>query len=222
MSPPPGYEPPLPSSGGAPPPPPGKAQQLVARSGFVLYEGGNSVFDESVLVYMAKPSKKMWPDADITDHVGKPLGAVRMQTRRSFQSAGPTTVFDHGGTRILHILRKTSFFNYSYEVTGVSEGAYGGATIGGKELLIEANNERYGSVRGPSFRGLGSSRLEILDQDRNQVGAIRSFRASTSPFVSLNHYVMSVDPSVRGEFRRLLVAAPVIAEFVKRTQQNQA
>lgn len=212
--------PPSPSSSGAPPPP-GKAQQLVARSGFVLYEGGNSVFDESVLVYMAK-TKKQWPDADITDHVGRPLGAVRIQVRRSLQPVGPTAIFDPGGARILHVTRRTSFFNHSYDVTGVSQATYGGATIGGKELLIEANSERYGSIRGSSFRGLSGSRLEILDQDRNQVGAIRSFSANNSPFVSLDHYVMSIDPSVRGEFRRLLVVAPLIAAFVKRTQQNQA
>ena len=193
---------------------------MVARSGFVLYEGGRSVFDESVLVYLAGP-KSVWPDATITDHVGRMLGAVRMQVRRSFQAPGPTGIFDTGGARVLHISRRTSFFSYSFDVSGVAHASYSGATIGGRELVMEANNERFGSVRGPSYRGLAGTHLEILDQDRNQVGAIRSFTTSTSIFRSTDDYVMSIDPSVHGEFRRLLVAAPVIAAFMKRIQQNQ-
>ena len=179
------------------------------------------MFDESVLVYLAAP-KKQWPDAKVTDHVGRMLGAVRIQVRRSFQSAGPTAILDPGGARVLHIARRTSFFNFTFDVSGVANATYGGATMGGRELVIEANNERFGSVRGPSYRGLSGNHLEILDPDRNQVGAIRSFSTGTSLFTTSDDYVMSIDPSVRGEFRRLLVAAPVIAAFMKRTQQNQA
>lgn len=191
----------------------------MARSGFVLYEGGRSVFDESVLVYLAK-HKTRWPDCDITDHVGRQLGAVRLQHRARWAGRGPASVFDAGGSRLLHVMPRPSLFSFLFDVSGVAEGRYRSTSFTAKEMVIEANNERFGSIRGPSFQGMTATKMEILDQREQPVGAIRSMSAGSS-FSSWDHYVMSIDPQVSGEFRRLLVVAPLIAAFVKRTQRNQ-
>ncbi len=211
--------PPEPAHRGPNPPPPNKAQQLVARSGFVLYEGGRSVFDESVLVYLAK-HKTRWPDCDITDHVGRRLGAVRQKHRRRWVSNSQTSVFDAGGSQLLHVTPRPGLFSFLFDVSGVANGRYRSTSITARELVIEANNERFGSIRGPSFQGMGAGKIEILDQREEPVGAIRSMSAGSS-FSSWDHYVMSIDPQVGGDFRRLLVAAPLIASLVKRTQRNQ-
>ncbi len=212
--------PPISAHRGPGPPPPNLAQQLVARSGFVLYEGGRSVFDESVLVYQAK-HKSSWPNCDITDHVGRTLGLIRRQGRGGFAKQGPAAVFDPGGAELLRVAQGTKRFNFVFDVTGVASARYETSTIGGREMVIEANNERFGSIRGPAYRGMTASTMEILDQNRNPVGGIRSISAGSS-FSSWDHYVMSIKPHVGGELRRLLIAAPLVIAFAKRAQQSRS
>ncbi|MGI9598624.1 MAG: hypothetical protein ACR2QK_20835, partial [Acidimicrobiales bacterium] len=70
----------------------------MAKSGFVVYEGGRSIFDESVLVYLSRP-KNQWPDFDIVDHLGRALGASRRQVPRTsplggFVTRSRSAVFD--------------------------------------------------------------------------------------------------------------------------------
>ena len=201
------------------PPPPGPAQRLVAKAGFGLYEGGNSIFDEPILVYLATPAKR-WAEFAITDHVDRRLGATRkLGTPGPFAINVPTEIVDTLGSSLVSIHATSKLFRYTYEVSGVANGIYTMPSIGSRELTLEANNEPFGYIRGSGFRGLGGKTLTLFDHDRREVGEVRVFVERRNPFRRTISHVVSFDPALGGELRRLLIAAPVVIEGVRRSQE---
>lgn len=202
-----------------PPPPPGPAQRLAARAGVVLYEGGNSLFDEPVLVYLPRPGNR-WSGLTIYDHVDRLLGFTK-----KLGSPGPFTVnvaagiTDARGTSVLEVRPRPKLFRFNYDVSGVANGRYTMSSVGSQELILEANNEPFGYVRGQGLRGLSGRILTVLDRDRHEVGQLRVFPDHRNLFRLSISYVLSLDPGLDGELRRLLVAAPVVVEGVRRSQQ---
>ena len=76
---------------------------MVARSGFVVYEGGNSIFDESVLVFLARPRGAL-PGFDIFDHVGRPLGQASSSQRNPlFELDAETVYYDTDMNELLRV-----------------------------------------------------------------------------------------------------------------------
>lgn len=205
---------------GNPPPPPGKAERLVAQSGFVVYEGGSSLFDESVLVYVAR-TRDLWPEFDIYDHVGRPLGYSR-----NVPDSGPVLLerwsqdrsayYDHGHNELLRVANSgNSVFNVTGGATCrvVSEWKNMG------NMIISANNEPYGAVVGPRYRGLTDSTLRILDARQAQVGAIKVLEEGRWPN-SIRHYVVSVEAGLRGELRSIAIAVPTMVAVIKEQQNS--
>ncbi len=200
------------------PPPPGRAEKLVAQSGFVVYEGGNSVFDESLLVYIARPHKQ-WPDFDVCDHVGRPLAYSRSERRSSmFKRRNPVVYYDQRMNQILHIRSTMGGFSMAFEVSGVANCRVSGGPTRMGRLVIEANNEQYGTIIGSRMRGMLASSIEIVDDRENRIAAIRSF-GDGGLFSKVWHYVMSIEPGLRGELRRTLVGVPSIIATVRSQQQ---
>ncbi|MGI9597624.1 MAG: hypothetical protein ACR2QK_15785, partial [Acidimicrobiales bacterium] len=158
-------------------------------------------------------------------HVGRALGASRRQVPRTFSPLGGfvtksrSAVFDPAGARLLDVRPGGQLFKLSYAVTGVATGHYITPSIGPTKLSIGADNEPYGSIVGRGFKWIHDPTLTILDHDDQPVGAIRSFprRNNWSPTVD---YVLSVKPTLRGELRRLLIAAPTVVAMVRRAQQQ--
>lgn len=212
--------PPRPATVGQEPPPPGRAQRLVARAGFVVYEAGRSIFDEPVLVYLARTSTH-WPDFDVVDHVGRVLGHARLQVRRSARlTAGPITLFDPGGHRLLSVRPESKLFRFAYRISGVASADYVMRSLGSSELVIEAGNERLGSVLGRGFRGLSGSHLSLLDHDRRQVGEIRTFVEHRRLLAPVDSFVVRYEPALRGDLRRLSLAAPMVIALIRRARRS--
>ncbi|MGH1492742.1 MAG: hypothetical protein ACRBK7_25670 [Acidimicrobiales bacterium] len=233
-----------PGGGEISPPPPGLAERLVAQSGFVVYEGGNSLFNETVLVYLAKPRKER-PDFDIFDHVGRPVGISRLQNRRfNVGSHGTTVMYDAGMNETLRVKPTFTPLSMTFAVSGVASGRvigggnrFGDLVIGPDVQTAKPGPYRvaptkatvhgpvpnvmqhYGSIAGPKLRGLTASSLMILDQQKNQVGQIRVFSEGRW-FSRVRHYVMSIEPTVKGELRRLLITVPTIITTVAWQQQT--
>ena len=195
---------------GSEPPPPNRSQQLVSRSGFVVYEGGRTIFDESVLVFLSKPGHNR-VEFDVTDHVGRRLGATRLVRPANVLALnpGPVNIFDPGGSQLLRVTNRSAIFSATYGVSGTANGEYRSTNLGSWNLSIEANNEPFGSLVGKVFDPQ-RAHISILDHDRQPVGKMRNF-GDGGVFGSRRDYVLSVDPAVRGEFRRLLIAAPVVS-----------
>ncbi len=211
--------PPGPTTGG-PIPPPGRAQHLVASSGFVVYEAGRSIFDESVLVYLAR-SRWDLGDFDVVDHVGRPLGASRSEEARQFLTPSRATVLiDPGGSELLRVVAERGWMKFVFAVGGVANARFETASAGLSELRITSNAERFGCVVGQGVRGLAASELAILDHHRLEVGRIRVHRRrSWSP---ARDYVVSMKPGQRDELRRLLPAVPLVLARLRETRRKRA
>jgi hypothetical protein len=214
------FEPPTPAASDQGPPAPGFAQQLVARSGFVVYEGGRTVFDESVLVYRAR-TRKHWPDFDISDHVGRALAVVRVQGPRSLLGQRrPSEILDLGGSRLLRVRPINKMFSQTFEISGVAN-AHFVAKGSGRTATIEANGERFGAVAGSSFRGMANSQLSIVDHADRQVGVIKSYRRG-GLMRRVDDYVVSIEPTLRGPLRRSILAIPTVVAMIRRAQEQAA
>jgi len=206
------------------PPPPGPAQRLVAKAGFTLYEAGNSIFDEPILVYLATSARRR-DDFTVTDHIDRPLGATRaLGNPGPFAKVVPTEIVDPRGSSVLSIRQSShrgwsKWFRLIYEISGVANGMYTMSSVGSRELTLEANSEPFGYIHGAGFRGLAGKHLTLLDHDRRAVGDVRVFVEQRNPFHRTVSHVISFDPALGGELRRLLVAAPVVIEAVRRAHE---
>jgi hypothetical protein len=203
-----------------PPPPPGPAQRLAARAGVVVYEGGNSLFDEPVLVYLPRAGTR-WSGLTIHDHVDRVLGYTeKIGNPGAFTVNVAMRVADARGTGVLEVRAQPKIFRFIYEVSGVANGRYTMGTVGSQELSLEANNERFGYIKGQGFRGLAGKVLTIFDHDQQKVGELRAFVDHKNLFRQSVSYVLSVDPGLGGELRRMLVGAPIVVEGIRRSQQG--
>lgn len=213
------YDAPFPRPDGVPPPP-GPAQRLVAKAGFSVYEGGSSIFSEPVLVYLSKRVRR-WPDFEVFDYIDRPLAITRKAGNPGpLALNGTTALHDMGGAPLVTIAPESKLFRHNYLVSGVANGLYTMSTIGSRELTIEANNEPFGYISGQGFKGLGGRNLTVFDHNRQEVAAIRVFVESRSLIHRTISHVISIDPNLSGELRRLLVAAPVVIEGVRRSQEG--
>lgn len=211
-------EPPLPSDWGGQPPPPGLAQKLVAKAGAVVYESGNSMFDESVLVYVAQLSGlNRSADFEIVDHLGRGLGWTRRVPGKGRWTANRSVgVYDGGGTKVLHANGRRSF-GFSVELSGVAA-----ATVkleGRSRLTLTSGRESYGALSGGGWLGYASSHLVLIDHRDTEVGSVRRIRFGRLG-AHRTHYVVSFKPGLRGELRRLAVAAPVIIKLWEAHNSN--
>ena len=202
-----------PSTPGDDPPPPGAAQGLVARAGFVVYEGGRSVFDESVLVYIAH-HQRSWPNAEVVDHVGRPLGAVRRrQTHGLLRTTPLFRVTDPAGGKLFDIVAKNRLLSRRYVVTGVAA-----VTFRFPEQTITAGEEPVGSIDGKLI-GASDQRFTVLDNGNKAVAVIQRYSRGNR-WVRDYDYVTSIDPVLRGELRRAIIAAPVALEQARHAEQS--
>ncbi|MGB5758878.1 MAG: hypothetical protein WBM50_18340 [Acidimicrobiales bacterium] len=211
--------PPGPTTDG-PIPPPGRAQRLVAGSGFVVYERGRSIFDESVLVYLARSGRDIG-HFDVVDHVGRPLGASRPEERLQFFTPRRSTVLiDPGGSELLRVVAERGWMKYVFAVSGVANARFETASAGLSELRITSNGERFGGVIGRGIRGLAATDLAILDHNGIEVGRIRVHRRQIwSP---ARDYVVSTKPGRRDELRRLIPAVPVVLATLREFRRKRA
>ncbi len=202
-----------PSTSGDDPPPPGAAQGLVARAGFVVYEGGRSVFDESVLVYIAH-HQRSWPNAEVVDHVGRPLGAVRRRQNHGLLRTTPLfRITDPAGGKLFDVVAKNRLLSRRYVVTGVAA----------VDVLVPGTNHH---------RGRGTRRLDRWQAHRRPRPAVH--RARQRQQGRGGHTALpqgqQVGPRLRlrdvdrsrsaGEFRRASVAAPVALEQARHAEQS--
>lgn len=217
---PPPQPPPVPPE--AEPPDPSRAQDLVARSGFTVYEPGRTVFDQPVLVYLPRRGKR-WSDFDIVDHVGRPLAReVKTKDPRLLSVGVPSRIVDTYNNPILEIRPKSGrFLSTDFEVLGAANGMFSQRVTLASRLTIEANAEPFGAIIGGRLSGF-SGNMEIEDHDKNIVGEIRQYRLTRNPFSMDKALVMGIDPLLRGELRRLLVAAPPILFAIRRQQQGSS
>ncbi len=208
------FEPPTPSPapGGPMPPPPNLAQQLVSQAGFAVYEGGHSMFDEPVLVFLARP-KRSWPDFDVTDHVGRGLGFAQVSVRRGMVLTRRSDVMDTSGTSVLGIKPKVGF-SLSFTVSGVANASLRARSPG---LVIETGGMRIGAVGGSRFLGLGGDRLTLLDDQERPVGTFRSFKRG-GLFDRVDDFVVSLDRKCPDYLRDLVPALPTIIVMIRRDQ----
>lgn len=214
------FEPPAPGANVPIPPPPNFAQGLVARSGAVVYEGGRSVFDESVMVYRAR-QKKQWPGFDVVDHVGRPLAVILAQGQSTmFTVMRRVIVMDLGGSPLLTVQPANKLFSNLFDVSGVASATFT-KKGSGRKMSIMSNNERFGVIAGSAISGLLSDRLTILDDREQEVAVVRSFRRGRR-MSQVHDFVVSVDPALRGPLRRLLIAAPPILAVVRRLHEQSA
>jgi hypothetical protein len=209
--PPPGFLPPASA-------PPGKVEALVAKSGFTVYEPGRNLFDEPLMVYLARP-RSQWPNFDIYNHTGRILGASRSKRRNSLtQIRAATNYYDRRMNQILRVQPHPGAFKLTFEVTGVANAEVVSTMSRFGDLIIQANNEPYGMLDSPPLLGMSATYIKILDLHKNQVGAIRTFRTDAL-FRRTDNYVVSIDPQVRGELRRVLITVPTMIAVIRGMRQ---
>jgi hypothetical protein len=196
---------------------------LVAKSGFTVYEPGASVFDESVLVFLATMHDD-WPDYQVLDHVGRPLAYSKFLGRDEkpwSRHRSPTVFSDPLNNEIFQLLAKSGFGDLSFEVSGVSSGQLVRTNKRDAHLTLMANKEPYGAVAGGMLTGLSASELRIFDDAKREVGAIRRFREGTRGR-KVDNYVVSIQPGLRGELRRMLVVVPTVITTALKLDQRSS
>jgi hypothetical protein len=198
-------------------PPPGRAQGLVARSGAVVYEEGRSLFDEPVLVYLGSSTGGSGVRFAVQDHVGQARGWCRAEPRRGLAVNLATEVFDVGPAPVLRVRPRPFRPRRSYRIEGVAT-ALVNSSLGGRELSLEADGERLGLLRGSGLRGVNAAEIQILDHADRRVGRIWTGRERVGLLSRAQSYVLDVEPGLRGELRRLLAAAPVVIESIRRAR----
>ena len=188
----------------------------------MVYEGGSSLFDEPVLVYLPRAGTR-WSGLTIHNHVDRVLGFTqKIGNPGAFTVNVAMRVADAGGNQVMEVCARPKIFRFIYEVSGVANGRYTMTTVGTQELSLEANNEQFGFIKGQGLRGLGGKFLTVFDHDRQEVGELRAFVDHKNLFRQSVSYVLSVDPGLGGELRRMLVAAPIVVEGIRRSQQGGA
>ncbi|MEM7272894.1 MAG: hypothetical protein AAF547_07435 [Actinomycetota bacterium] len=204
------------------PPAPNRAQALVAKAGYTVYEAGRTLFDQPVLVYLPRKARR-WPDYDIVDHVGRPLGAeLKVGTPSPFEVTAPSRIVDSFGSPVLEIRPSRHLLRTEFAITGVATGSFVVKGLEGSRVSIEANRERFGMIRSSRLQGLGVGEARVEDDAGNVVGRIRHLRTSRNPFRRQPAWVIGLDPMLRGPLRRLVVAAPSVLAAVRRVQEASA
>lgn len=200
---------------------PGPAQQLVAKAGITVYEEGTDIMNESVLVYLGRPSTG-WPTFEIFNHVDRSLGRTRSLGKPGrFALNGTTSIDNPLGTSMMEVRAKPNLFRVIYEVTGLTTGSIRMSTIGSGDMTLEANREPHGYVIGGHF-GVVNTDLAVLDHRRDRVGTIHSYVERAGPHqLSISH-VMSFDHRVGSVLRRLVLAVPIVIEGVRRNHAATA
>lgn len=216
----PSREPLRPAPSGDTQPPVGVVRRLVERSGFVVYEPGTTLFNESVLVYVARPKRREWPGFDVYDHLGRPMATIRREVAsRLSTTRGPCNLFDRDGARLLRIEPRFHPFKPVIDVSGIAEARFSSGTTIFAGLTISANREPFGRISGDRLRGLHGRGFTIQDHNRTPVGAIRIdgdglFRKH------VESYVVRLDTGLDGPLRRLILAAPPVLAMVRRAQHQ--
>jgi hypothetical protein len=214
-------EPPIPASGGPQPPPPGLAQRLVAKAGAVVYEGGNSMFDESVLVYIPSvPRKSFQPpknllELNIVDHVGRRLGwSTESTAKRKRWMANPVTIHDTAANEVLRLRVRTGL-RFVVEVSGVASAQI--RQTDRKTFVLRSGGEPYGRMEGSGLLGVNNTTMRLFDLNDDNVGVLhRLYEGGT--LAGQTHYVLAMKPGLRSELRRLLVTAPLVTTLWNRQQ----
>ena len=203
-----------------PPPPPGRVAGLVAKSGFVQYEPGRSIFDQSVVVYLSGETSGTWPNTQITDHVGRHLGQIRRTSGPLLSGHyGDFSLYDANGSEVLRIDARTPAFRVEFRIELTANGRYVMATFG-SELTIEVNGQAVASISARSGRTSVETVRTILSEGGRQIGAIKSYKAGGRFMDCRVDSVMWVNPSVDGNLRRLLLAAPLVIASAEKVRRN--
>lgn len=83
-----------------------------------------------------------------------------------------------------------------------------------------AHNEAIGYLNGGTSGGVGSTEMTVLDHDRNEVAVARWFVERIGLSRRTSSCVLSIDPNLGGELRRLLIATPVVVAATRQARRG--
>lgn len=195
-------------SDGREPLPPGKVAELVARSGFVQYEPGRSLLEEDILVFVAG-TKSDWPSCTITNQFGQPIGSTYKEKAR-WPIVIPEIGMRAGSSGELLRVRPRS----SYVISGIADGSYKPAVLGGGFEIETREGELVGSVSGTNMS------RKIWDHNAETVGGIEMFDASEGFGDHRQDHVLWLHPSLTGPARFLMMAAPLVIVLMDWAQRK--
>ena len=191
-----------------------RVADLVERSGFEPFKSGWSIFERSILVYLAGETDDSWPNTDITDHTGSALGFVRRTAAPAMRSIySDFSVYDVRGKEVLKLTAEPRMGDLRYDIDGTVRGRY--EALRKTWLTIEADGSAIGYISSVisyySAPDLSRGETRVIQSEhKSTVGVIKSYEVENSMFGHRYDSVMWVDPTADASLRALLTAAPPI------------